>query len=217
MSPLGMGGAKLMEPDLSKLISSPATPRAHVVPSRERPEGHYATPKGRTPLMQHLDFFDLAALPAPCGGAPQHTLCVLARSRLPPTALLVDPDQLVPVAAAHYPHPQRDPHDAARARLQVFEDTWQKYAHGKQRMTPRDVAALVWGSARRSNPFGVLASAFQWGLALWLFHDDAWCLRKNDVRGLYDGTAFYRLADRCGNPWAGMAARRDAVSHHNMG
>jgi hypothetical protein len=29
--------------------------------------------------------------------------------------------------------------------------------------------------------------------------------------------AFYRLADRNGNPWYGMSARRDAVSHHNMG
>ena len=29
--------------------------------------------------------------------------------------------------------------------------------------------------------------------------------------------AFYRLADRCGNPWYGMSARRDAVSQFNMG
>jgi hypothetical protein len=29
------------------------------VPSRERPGGHYATPKGRTPLQQHLDYFDM--------------------------------------------------------------------------------------------------------------------------------------------------------------
>lgn len=33
-------------------------PRADKCPSKERPEGHYAVPKGRTPLMQHLDFFD---------------------------------------------------------------------------------------------------------------------------------------------------------------
>jgi hypothetical protein len=34
-------------------------PRASSVPSRERPGGHYATPKGRTPLQQHLDYFDM--------------------------------------------------------------------------------------------------------------------------------------------------------------
>ncbi|KIY94378.1 hypothetical protein MNEG_13585 [Monoraphidium neglectum] len=38
---------------------SAGTPRADLVPSRERPEGHYATPRGRTPLQQHLDYFDL--------------------------------------------------------------------------------------------------------------------------------------------------------------
>lgn len=36
-------------------------------------------------------------------------------------------------------------------------------------------------------------------------------------RGLYDGTAFYRLADRNGNPWYGMAKRRDAVKHRKLG
>jgi hypothetical protein len=40
--------------------------------------------------------------------------------------------------------------------------------------------------------------------------------RRFPRRGLYDGTAFYRLADRTGNPWAGMAARRRAVER-NMG
>jgi hypothetical protein len=36
-------------------------------------------------------------------------------------------------------------------------------------------------------------------------------------RGLYDGTAFYRLADRNGNPWYGMAKRRDAVKNQKLG
>ncbi len=34
-------------------------PRDNIVPSKERPQGHYATPRGRTPLQQHLDFFDV--------------------------------------------------------------------------------------------------------------------------------------------------------------
>ena len=33
-----------------------------------------------------------------------------------------------------------------------------------------------------------LASAFQWAVTLWLFHDDDWQLRKADVRGMYGGT-----------------------------
>jgi hypothetical protein len=36
-------------------------------------------------------------------------------------------------------------------------------------------------------------------------------------RGLYDGTAFYRLADRNGNPWYGMAKRRDAIKNQKLG
>lgn len=34
-------------------------PRDNLVPSKERPQGHYATPPGRTPLQQHLDYFDV--------------------------------------------------------------------------------------------------------------------------------------------------------------
>ena len=34
-------------------------PRADSVPSLERPQGHYAAPKGRTPFQPHLDYFDL--------------------------------------------------------------------------------------------------------------------------------------------------------------
>lgn len=38
---------------------SPDVPRDNKVPSKERPQGHYATPPGRTPLQQHLDYFDV--------------------------------------------------------------------------------------------------------------------------------------------------------------
>lgn len=58
---------------------------------------------------------------------------------------------------------------------------------------------------------------FQWLLTWWLFRDDDWQLRKSGMRSLYDGTGFYKLADRNGSPWAGMATRRDAVHKHHMG
>jgi vacuolar protein sorting-associated protein 35 len=61
------------------------------------------------------------------------------------------------------------------------------------------------------------STGLQWLITWWLFRDDYWNLRKNDVRGIYDGTAFYRLADRNGHPWYGMSARRDAVAEKNMG
>ena len=62
-------------------------------------------------------------------------------------------------------------------------------------------------------------TALQWLLAWWLLRDTTrdGRLHKADVRGLYDGTALYRLADRNGCPWYGMAARRDAVEKHRMG
>lgn len=37
---------------LDKVLPDPWAPRANSVPSRERSEGHYATPPGRTPLQQ---------------------------------------------------------------------------------------------------------------------------------------------------------------------
>ena len=61
-------------------------------------------------------------------------------------------------------------------------------------------------------------TALQWALAWWLLRDAVdGRLHKADVRGLYDGTALYRAADRNGYPWYGMAARRDAVAKHHMG
>ena len=41
------------------LYSATEIPRDNKVPSKERTQGHYATPPGRTPLQQHLDYFDI--------------------------------------------------------------------------------------------------------------------------------------------------------------
>jgi hypothetical protein len=79
-------------------------------------------------------------------------------------------------------------HRPAPDPSQAFERLWAGYARGATRMTPRDLAAAVRANASASNPLGAVYSAFQWALALWAFHDDDWCVRKNDVRGLYDGT-----------------------------
>jgi hypothetical protein len=37
---------------------------------------------------------------------------------------------------------------------QAFEDMWERFAGGRQRMTPADVARLVVAKATPRNPFG---------------------------------------------------------------
>ncbi|GBF87601.1 hypothetical protein Rsub_00312 [Raphidocelis subcapitata] len=248
MSPLAGredGRPQMLEPtDLAKIIPQPGAPRADVVPSRERPEGHPATPRGRAPLLQHLDYFDLnkdgritvietwrALRYLRLLWEPFNTvLCfwLAVAFHLPLFWWTQDgwfPSPLLTIQTRNAPRVMRLLHGSSSKTLdgegrfipQAFEKLWASYARGATRMTPRDVAAAVYANASAANPFGAAYSAFQWGLALWAFHDDDWCLRKNDVRGLYDGTAFYRLADRNGFPWYGMAARRDGVAERNMG
>jgi hypothetical protein len=43
-----------------------------------------------------------------------------------------------------------------------------------------------------------MAAMGEWGLAWWLFRDGAGLLRREDFRGQFDGSAFYRLAQRNG-------------------
>jgi vacuolar protein sorting-associated protein 35 len=38
----------------------------------------------------------------------------------------------------------------------------------------------------------------EWGLAWWLFRDEAGLLRREDFAGQFDGSAYYRLAQRNG-------------------
>eukprot|EP00775_Hariotina_reticulata_P008473 gene8473-8656_t len=151
---------------------NPASPQTNIVPSSERPGGHWATPRGRTPLQQHLDYFDISG-------------CISKDGYFLPSA---------------------------------FEAIWSTHdPMGRGRLSLRNVLELVWNKSKFTDIFGSFATAVQWLLTWWLFHDDDGLLRKNDIRGIYDGTAFYRLADRTGNPWYGMSARRDAVQQLNMG
>eukprot|EP00877_Chromochloris_zofingiensis_P005194 jgi/Chrzof1/14676/Cz09g11210.t1 len=228
--------------DLEQYIEKPGVPRADKCPSKERPEGHYAVPKGRTPLMQHLDFFDWNKDGKIYVWETFYTLTQLRFAWEPFNTIISfwvalifhlafafstwdmiwpDPFLTIYTKNAHrmiHGSSSKTTDHEGRFIPEKFEQIWTKYdSSGRGRLSFGDIVSLVYNQAQLGDVFGIAATAFQWFLAWWLFHDEHWQLRKNDVRGLYDGTAFYRLADRNGSPWYGMSARRDAVAKKNMG
>lgn len=229
-------------PVVNKTLERPDVPRDNLVPSKERPQGHYATPPGRTPLQQHLDFFDINK-----DGVimPWETFLALRFLKFAwePfnsiisfwVAAFFHVAFAWPSQRGFLPHPlfpivtknaMSTVHGSSSGAIDQygyfvparFEAIWSSYdRQGRGRLSLLDVLRLVWDKAHLNDPFGTFATGFQWLLTWWLFRDDADLLRKNDIRGLYDGTAFYRLADRNGNPWYGMAKRRDAVKNQKLG
>ncbi len=52
------------------------------------------------------------------------------------------------------------------------------------------------------------ATTTEWLFTWWLMRDAKGVLRREDMRGTYDGTAFYRLAERNGYKHYGMTTAR---------
>lgn len=61
----------------------------------------------------------------------------------------------------------------------------------------RELVVMTRQQANLFDFFGHIATRAKWLLAWWLLRDPAsGHLKKEDVRGIFDGTAFYRLAGR---------------------
>ncbi len=53
-----------------------------------------------------------------------------------------------------------------------------------------------------------MASSGEWLMTWALLRDSTGVLRREDIRGMYDGTAFYRLAERNGYADYGLQTAR---------
>ncbi|RYP55207.1 hypothetical protein DL768_000201 [Monosporascus sp. mg162] len=79
---------------------------------------------------------------------------------------------------------------------QHFEDIFAKYADGRDYMTIWDFWALMKGQRCIADPIGWGGAFFEW-LATYLFLWPAdGKMMKEDIRGIYDGSIFYKVANR---------------------
>ncbi|KAH8928580.1 caleosin domain-containing protein [Atractiella rhizophila] len=84
-----------------------------------------------------------------------------------------------------------------RFKPQNFEDIWRKYSSqpGQKGLSLGDTVRMVYGQRCVMDFFGMFAAVFEW-LAAWilLWPSDG-VIKKEDVRGIYDGSFFYRVRD----------------------
>ncbi|KAI1254998.1 hypothetical protein MGN70_003061 [Eutypa lata] len=79
---------------------------------------------------------------------------------------------------------------------QKFEDMFAKYADGRDYLTLGDVWALLKGQRCIMDPVGWGGAFFEWlATYLMLWPADGKML-KEDIRGIYDGSIFYKIANR---------------------
>ncbi|PNH11858.1 Peroxygenase [Tetrabaena socialis] len=93
-----------------------------------------------------------------------------------------------------------------------FEALLSKYDRGgKGGLTLGEVLQMLRGQANLGDVVGIVASSAEWLLTWALLRDATGVLRREDIRGMYDGTAFYRLAERNGYKHYGMRSARAAA------
>jgi hypothetical protein len=81
---------------------------------------------------------------------------------------------------------------------QHFEDMFAKYAQEADRegLTWNDVMRQLKGQRVAADPFGWIASFFEWFATYLLLWPDDGVMKKDDIRRIFDGSIFYEIADR---------------------
>ncbi|KAK4938798.1 hypothetical protein LTR10_020805 [Elasticomyces elasticus] len=83
-----------------------------------------------------------------------------------------------------------------RFRPQNFEDIFAKYDRdNKGGLTISDVKDFVRGQSMVLDLFGINATILEWTATYLLLWPEDGIMRKEDVRGIYDGSIFYKKAD----------------------
>jgi hypothetical protein len=203
----------------SKLIDA-GTARASIAASEEAPdgttrEGWPEKKTGRTVLQQHCDFFDLdndgVIFPSDTyrgfyrlgfGIALSLFAAFIIHSALSyPTLPTIIPDPLFRIYTANI-HKDKHGSDSGsydtegRFVPQKFEDIFSKYAEGRDSLSLRDVARLHKGNRLAGDPFGWTATMLEWLATYILLWPADGRMKKEDIRGVYDGSIFYVVAER---------------------
>ncbi|EGY20893.1 caleosin domain-containing protein [Verticillium dahliae VdLs.17] len=81
---------------------------------------------------------------------------------------------------------------------QKFEDMFAKYSKGENResLTLWDVWDLHKGQRLLADPIGWGGNVFEWVATYIMLWPDDGKMRKEDIRGIYDGSLFYKIAEQ---------------------
>ncbi|KAI0172573.1 Caleosin-domain-containing protein [Hypoxylon sp. FL1284] len=79
---------------------------------------------------------------------------------------------------------------------QRFEDVLAKYAAGRDYLTVWDVLDLLKGQRCILDPIGWFGAFFEWLATYLLLWPADGRMMKEDIRGIYDGSIFYTIANR---------------------
>ncbi|PGH00926.1 hypothetical protein AJ80_09088 [Polytolypa hystricis UAMH7299] len=203
-----------------KQLADPGTARVNVAASQESPNGTTANDwaarhSGRTVLQQHCDFFD-----SDHDGIiyPSDTfqgfwklgfgfwlsllaVCIIHANFSYPTVNSWIPDPFFRVYVANIYKCKHGSDTGAydtegRFVPQKFEDIFSKYANGKDYLSLWELTCALKGQRLIADPIGWFGAFFEWLATYILLWPEDGKLRKEDIRGVYDGSIFYTIASR---------------------
>jgi len=209
-----------MQAENGQVIPNAGTARANVAISLEKPEGTQengwaSLHKHQTVLQQHCDFFDrdhdgviwptdtFVGFHRLGFGIILSLLAVfIIHSNFSyPTVHGWLPDPLFRVYIDNI-HKAKHGSDSGtydtegRFVPQKFEDMFAKYSGGKDSLDIWDISNLLKGQRLVSDPIGWGGAFFEWlSTYLMLWPEDG-KMKKEDIRGIYDGSLFYTIAAR---------------------
>ncbi|KAI0116686.1 Caleosin-domain-containing protein [Hypoxylon sp. NC0597] len=209
-----------IQPEDDQRLPHPGTARVNVAATYEKPYG--TTENGwarrhqdKTVLQQHCEFFD-----SDHDGViwPQDTfwgfhqigfgiilslvaVFIIHGNFSYPTLSSWLPDPFFRIYTANV---HKDKHGSdtgtydteGRFSPQHFEDIFAKYARGRDYMTIWDVLDLLKGQRCIMDPIGWFGAFFEWLATYLMLWPADGKMKKEDIRGIYDGSIFYTMANR---------------------
>ncbi|KAI1655936.1 Caleosin-domain-containing protein [Daldinia decipiens] len=209
-----------LQPDDDQRLPHTGTARANIAATYEKPygtteDGWARRHRDKTVLQQHCEFFDFDR-----DGViwPQDTFRGFHRIGFGiilslVSAFIIHANFSYPTVSGWLPDPffrvfianvHKDKHGSdtgtfdteGRFIPQRFEDVFSKYGKGHDYLTIWGVVDLLKGQRCIMDPVGWFGAFFEWLATYLMLWPADGKMRKDDIRGIYDGSIFYTLASR---------------------
>ncbi|KAF1838168.1 Caleosin-domain-containing protein [Decorospora gaudefroyi] len=206
--------------DKHSALQQPSVARANLAPSAESPHGSTENEWAKkhahqTVLQQHCDFFDRdhdSILWPQDTFVGFHRLgynaifCFVAMlvihinfSYATCSSWLPDPFFrlfLVNVHRARHGSDTQTYDPEGRFQPARFEEIFSKYAGGRDYLTIGDFPNMLRGQRNISDPIGWGGFIFEWSATWIMLWPEDGRMMKEDIRAIYDGSIFYKVAER---------------------
>ncbi|KAK6073500.1 caleosin domain-containing protein [Seiridium cupressi] len=209
-----------IQPEDNQRLPHTGTARANIAATYEKPygtteDGWASRHKDKTVLQQHCEFFDFDK-----DGIiwPQDTFLGFHKLGFGiflslAAVFIIHANFSYPTVSGWLPDPffrvflqrvHKDKHGSdtgtydteGRFIPQKFEDIFTKYAGGKDYVTFSDIVRLHKGQRLIMDPIGWGGNIFEWLATYLMLWPEDGRMMKEDIRGIYDGSIFYTIADR---------------------